>query len=805
METANVNSGILNLNGQLTGVTDLNIADGGTLVSGGTDRINDTAVADITTGGTWTLNGDDTITTFNSGGLLNGNGTLTAVTYNLTNGAVTETLANLGSGTLNSDGNVTLNGDAAAETANVNSGILNLNGQLTGVTDLNIADGGTLVNGSGERINDTAVVDNSGALTLNGEETVTTYNSDGGLLNGTGLLTTTTYNLSNGAATTTGADLGTGLLNSGPGTVTLDGDTTADLININSGNLITNGAVQNTGGVITVSPDASWNANGNYTYATLQGNGTVEPGGLNGTAFRNENAISPGLGIGTLTIAGDYIESGVYHAELDQSSASDTIRVTGSTTLNDDSRLDLAEFGGLVGGSGAVLCGERWNIIDTPGVINGGWGEISDINNPGALGQTFQSQLLFDRGTGDLVSLGLTGDQTVADYTGISGAQANILTAVLNGATGNDLTLGNFNSQDGGTGTLLNAIYTVGQPGDKAPQYDAIDSLSPEGFAGAVDYALLATRNYVENAMSYRPRWRDSMDVITHDEKGGLLSTPIFRDDLPFETFAGYSHLNVESSSSQSGNDYALKSNGAYAGGRWRSTDDLSLGSFIAGDTGSVRTSNLQLDVQGLLVGTSFDYTPMGPDGPLRILGTASYANFEFQGQRQSLVGHYDVPEFDSNTFEVGLRAEYDLHDEDGLRITPALGLRHITSNTNGFTETGGPGALAVERQGHDASLLDLGVFVNYQKFGDPFGLHAELRWQHDFADAHRDVDATFAASAASFQVTAPGMSSDAFVFSIGSYYDFNERYRIGLHYRGERRRNADLLHSVNLRFMAGF
>ena len=624
-------------------------------------------------------------------------------------------------------------------------------------------------------------------MTLNGAETVTTYNSDGGLLNGTGLLTSTTYNLSSGASTTAGADLGTGLLNSGPGTVTLDGNTNADLININSGNLITNGAVQNAGSVITVSTDATWNANGNYTYATLQGTGTVEPGGINETTFRNENTITPGAGIGTLTIAGDYIESGVYHAELDQSPASDTIRVTGRATLDDDSRLDLAEFGGLVGGSGAVLCGERWNIIDTPGVINGGWGEISDINNPGTLGQAFQSQLLFDRGTGDLVSLGLTGGQTVADYTGISGDQTNILTAVLNGATGNDLIVGNFNSQDGGTGTLLNAIYTVGQPGDKAPKYDAIDSLSPEAFAGVGDYALHATRGYVENAMGYSPRW------------------PIVKDDLPFETFAGYSHLRVGSSSSQSGNDYALKSNGVYGGVRWRSTDDLSLGSFIARDRGSARASGLQLDVRGLIVGTSFDYTPMGPDSPLRLLGTASYANFEFQGQRQSLVGRYDVPEFDANTFEVGLSAEYDLLDEDGLRITPTLGLRHITSNTNGVKETGGPGALDVEEQDHDASLLDLGLFVNYQKSGNPFGLHAELRWQHDFADAQRDVDATFAASAAPFQVTAPGMGSDTFVFSIGSYYNFNERYRVGLNYQGERRSDTDLLHNINLRFMAGF
>ncbi|MEE2734155.1 MAG: autotransporter-associated beta strand repeat-containing protein, partial [Verrucomicrobiota bacterium] len=801
-EIANVNSGTLNLNGQLPAVTDLNIASGGTLLSGSPDRINDSAITNITTGGTWTLNGGEAITTFNSGGLLNGNGTLTAETYNLTDGAVTETQANLGSGTLNSDGNVTLNGDAAAETANVNSGFLSLNGQLTGVTDLNIANGATLANGSAERINDAAVVENSGALTLNGEENITAYNSDGGLLDGAGLLTAGVYNLSNGAETVAGANLGTGTLNSGPGTVTLGGNTNADAINISSGALITNGAVQNPAGLITVASDSTWNVNGTYTYRTLQGEGTVDPGGANGNTFRNENTINPGNNIGTLTIAGDYIENGIYHAQLDESPASDTLRITGSTTLETGSSLELAEFGGLINGSGAVLCGERWNIIETPGVINGGWGEISDINNPGSLGQTFQTQLLFDRGTGDLVSLGLLGGQTVADYVNISTDQATILTAVLDGATGNDLITGNFNSQDGGAGTLLNAIYTAGQPGEKTALYDAINSLSPEAFAGAVDYALLSTRGYAENALRYRPRMQDGVVIISDGKNGGA---PMIRDNTVLETFAGYSHLDVGSTSSSSGNDYHLKSNGIYGGGRWQPDDDLAVASFIAGDVGSVGTSSLELDVHGLILGASFDYAPLGIDSPLRILGTATYGNYEFEGQRRSVAGQYRIPEFDANAFEFGLRTEYDLLAEDGLRVTPALGLRHISATTDGFTETGGPGALRVEEQKQNSTLLDLGIFASYQKFGEPVGFHAELRWQHDFAEAHRDIDAAFAASATPFQVTAPGVGSDALVFSIGSYYDFNERYRVGLTYRGERRSGADMLHSLNLRFMAGF
>ena len=103
------------------------------------------------------------------------------------------------------------------------------------------------------------------------------------------------------------------------------------------------------------------------------------------------------------------------------------------------------------------------------------------------------------------------------------------------------------------------------------------------------------------------------------------------------------------------------------------------------------------------------------------------------------------------------------------------------------------------------ASLLDLGVFANYQQSGKPYGFNAELRWQRDFADAHRDIEAVFAASGTAFDVTSPEMGSDALIFSLGSYYDVDERYRIGFNYRGERRTDADMLHSFNLRIMAGF
>ena len=77
---------------------------------------------------------------------------------------------------------------------------------------VNVNQGATLALGFDERIGDNAVANINGTLTLNGTETVTTFNLNGtgSTLNGTGLVLAETYNLANGATTEEGANLGSG-------------------------------------------------------------------------------------------------------------------------------------------------------------------------------------------------------------------------------------------------------------------------------------------------------------------------------------------------------------------------------------------------------------------------------------------------------------------------------------------------------------------------------------------------------------------------------------------------------------------
>ena len=689
---------------------------------------------------------------------------------------------------------MTLGGDAAVGTANILSGQLNLNGQLTDVMELNLLEGAVLRNGEGERINDLAVINHAGTLTLAGDEKVATLNTIGGLLNGAGTLTAADYNLSNGATTEQGANLGVGVLNSGPGMVTLNGNTAASLIEVENGTLITNGEVQDSAGIVSVGSDSIWAVNGSYTYEVVEGGGIVVPGGANEGVFENKNTISPGNDIETLTISGDYIENGIYVAQLGLGSESDTLAIDGSTTLASKSKLNLLEFGGLVRGSGSVLCGERWNVIDSSKGINGGWGEISDINNPGDLGQTIETQLLFDRSTGDLVSLGLGAGETVADYENISESQTSILSAVLNGATGDDLILGNYSSNDGGAGTVINSLYTVGEAGNKEALFTALDSLSPEIYGRTMDYALNATRTFTENTRVSRllSSHRDAKDEVSRNRK-------------PFEAFAGYSQFELSSSENLFGGDYHMRGSGIYAGGELLFSPNFTASSFLALDNGSVGSSSLDLDVSGLVIGASFYSSPLGRESPLRLQGTATHASYEFDGERNSFIGSYSVSSLEASAFELGLRAEYKVYEENGLQITPTLGLRHLSGTVEGFSEAGWAGALSVQDQKQVMALVDVGFSGAYRRPESRLEMQAELRWQKNLEEVERDIRASFTSSGSPLQVAAAGINTDALVYSMGFVYDINERSRLGLTYRGENRSETDPLQSLNLRLKVNF
>ncbi len=801
---AEIQSGTMFLNGLFIGSPNLTINNTATLQSGSADRVSNAANVTIDNGGVWNLGGNDTINTLSAGGQLNSQPhTLTALTYTLTGGA--DINANLGTGVLNSNNSVLglsnrLDGNAAVQDANITSGVFNLNGQLTVVNTVDISNGATVNLGSSERIANGATVNNFGELDLNGNETVTTYNANGGFLDNSGTLTATTYNLSNGASTDFGANLGTGTLNSTSGSVTLNGNTNANVINIDNGVLTTNGAVQNANGVITVDPFASWNVNNtNFTYARLQGEGTVDA--LTIGTFVNENTVAPGQfvdDIGELDISGNYRENGTLEIEFNTGASDffnhDVLDVTGSVTLNAaNSILDLQEVGAFDADN--IQCGERFHIIDSAGTINGAWSSIG--GSTVLASQTFGTQVLFDLGSGDVVGTGLAQFETIADIPSIDSNQLAVLTAITDSAID---TVGNYDSSDAGTGNVLDHILQACDAGGNAGKLAAINSTMPEGYAGAVDYALHTTRSYTETIMQTTP-FGARAGSVEYDEKGQVTGSTA-GGGHSLQAFGGYHSMELASDSSNNGHDYDMDSNGGYAGVRAMAGDKLAYGAFIGVDNGSVDAAALNLDADGYVIGALAHYQATDKIG---VWANLSYGSFSFDGHRRVFGTNLTVKEFDADAFQVGVGVDYEAYNSNGFKVTPGLGLRFIDASTDSITETGGPAALNIDGVDADALLLDLTVKFTYIPEGGNYGLTGYIGYQHDFEDGDRDIDAMFASGSPYFRVNAPGLGDSAFTYGIGGYYDFTEDLRFSVNYRGESRSDADAMHGIDLRLTYGF
>jgi fibronectin-binding autotransporter adhesin len=285
--TANVTNGIVTLNGSLAATT-LNIG-GGTLGLGANGRIDNATVVNLSSGildmGTFI----DGVGTFNmTGGSVNGTGTLSAVGgLNLQAGTIN---ANIGSSAVNiSNGTTTINGTVGGAVT-VSSGTANLNGALSstltasgGTANLNTnvagnvtVSGGTMNLGAADLIGNASTVNmSSGALNLNGNDSVGAVTLTGGTIGGSGTLTGSSYAVQ--AGTISAGIGGSGAMTkTGAGTTTLSANNSgySGAVAVNSGALLatTSGALGT--GAVTMTNGSTLAGNGvslanNFTIGTV--------------------------------------------------------------------------------------------------------------------------------------------------------------------------------------------------------------------------------------------------------------------------------------------------------------------------------------------------------------------------------------------------------------------------------------------------------------------------------------------------------------------------------------------------------
>ncbi|PYF83297.1 VCBS repeat-containing protein/autotransporter-associated beta strand protein [Marinomonas alcarazii] len=365
----------------------------GTLVASGGSAISDTSAVTVASGATLELDVDASETVGSiagagniiaNGGTLTVGGDNTSTTFSgvLSEGSQGLSLSKIGTGTLTLSGDNTYSGNTTVS-----------GGTLSVATDSNLGSGaltlnsGTLsVTGNGATIDNAITLVNSGALNL-----------DAGI-----------------AATFSGAVSGSGaLLKTGAGTATLSGKNSyTGATTLNGGTLSLTGSLNGTSQV-TVNSGATLAGTGSVFTANSGNTLTIADGGF----------LAPGVagvsnGAGAFIVNGNLILNGTLKADLVSTTAGsgyDQVAVNGDVTLGANSAFDIAYSVTSSGNTFVLLNNQGSNPIS--GTLNGvAEGESLTSNSRGFLtsyqGGNGNDLTLKDNATPVITPVDVTGSVT---------------------------------------------------------------------------------------------------------------------------------------------------------------------------------------------------------------------------------------------------------------------------------------------------------------------------------------------------------------------------------------------------------
>ena len=354
-----------------TGITTVSA---GELQLDGAGRLLATGLADVATGATLRLNGDQSLAGLTLAGLLTGHGVLSASSYTFNGGRVE---VPLGSGALTSTGATVINNSVGADAVTVASGTLTL--------------------GSANLLLDTAAVTVAGSATLAmaGNDTVGSLLLRGTLA-GAGTLTAQTYALDSGAVR---AQLGTGALSSSGASV-LDRPAGVGSVNVLTGTLTIGAADLLTAlPAVTVTSGATLALGGAARIGTLSGGGTLALG----AATLSTGAGGSSVFSGTVAGTGGLIKQGADSFTLAGANryTGDTTVQAGNLVLSGDNRLSDATAVSVATGATLTLAGtDKVRSLQLAGTLAGA-GTLTAADYA-LTGGTVEANL----GTGALLSSG---------------------------------------------------------------------------------------------------------------------------------------------------------------------------------------------------------------------------------------------------------------------------------------------------------------------------------------------------------------------------------------------------------------
>ncbi len=487
--------------------------------------------------------------------------------------------------------------------------------------------------------------------------------------------------------------------------------------------------------------------------ATLRGVGLSLGGNL---VVNTGGTFAPGASPGVSTIAGNYVQNGTLAIELagpggpGALNGHDQITVGGTVTLGASSVLDLQKFGGF----GEATLGQTFNIFDGPDLTGQTFGTVTSAYSTG---------LVFDLATGNLYGTGLTGltgvggsqNVNLAQLAGLSANAQSIIAALQTDAFASDPANGIQFSSNTGAGAFIVSLLTN-------PNYaTTVNAVSAESFAAESTYAIRATRNYAATAQNTAPV------VVTEN----------------YSLFAAGTSTRATTDSSTDQADYQLESSGGLFGGSMFVNQNLTVGAFIAVDSGDIASTYRRADLSGYAYGVFADYS-VNKARTLRLTGELSYGEYTSDSTRTSAVGGpaATASNIESTALGFGLGLSYDVIKTADRGLAPYIGMNVSRGQSEGFTESGPLDALTVRGIDYTSVQGVLGT-RGFIRVSEKFSFIAGVELAQEFGDSDTDITSRLASGTTVTRVSSPGFGDTAVSGNVGIRYDVTPRFTLNAGY----------------------
>lgn len=582
----------------------------------------------------------------------------------------------------------------------------------------------------------------------------------------------------------TNSETGTATIKQLAGVTTLSGDSSAftGSTMVTGGTLLVNGAL---GGTLLASGSGVLGGAGTIGSATIASGGALAPG------LRNA--------IGTLNVNGDLtFESGSIYAVDLTGAASDLVSVSGKATLNggtvrvrslDDSTsyqqsqtYTILSAGSLEGNFEETLSTSAFLDVTTAYEGNDARLTVTLIGEGEGEGG--------DDGGGDNGGDGSGGDGG-ADYPGVFTpiAETENQYAVAQALDSLD--------QSGDSLALYNSILMLGV--DEAREtYEQLSGVVYASGQSALMQNALTVNAVINNhlrgaaAGSVAPPSTDALGYAEEPQADPTGDFPVVAED-------GFDE-----------GRFAVWGSGLGTWGKINGTDgssdaDLKSGGFLLGADMLV-DDMWRLGVAAGYTRSSFDIDQSSGQSDDYIL--AAYAGMELNGFAvRSGLGYTwhsaeatrDVPaldqtltgEYDADSFNAFGELAYNF-DLGPAAVEPFANLSFVQVKTDGFTETGGTGALTVDGQTMNTTFTTVGLraATDFDFGGVATSARGALGWMHAFGDVDTETTARFA-TGNDFTVFGTPLDRDTAIIEAGLDFQVTESATIGIGYAGQFGENA--------------